>query len=83
MAAGLALCERLGCEVKYALNLRSGNMNMVKFVVLILAIAMVVPTPVDEIVGNFGRIAMIFVGFVVIIWWIIDNDQKKDQSPQG
>ena len=58
-------------------------MNIIKFIVLILAIAMLVPTPVDEIVGNFGRLAMAIVGFVVIIWWIIDNDQKKDQSPQG
>jgi hypothetical protein len=58
-------------------------MNIIKMVVLILAIAMVVPTPIDEIVGNYGRIAMLFVGFVVIIWWIIDNDQNKDRSPQG
>lgn len=50
-----------------------------KMIVLILAIAMVVPTPIDEVVGNFGRIAMAFVGFVLIIWWIIDNDQKYNR----
>ena len=54
-----------------------------KMIVLILAIAMVIPTPVDEVVGNFGRLAMAFVGFILIIWWIIDNDQSKDRSPQG
>jgi hypothetical protein len=50
-----------------------------KMIVLILAIAMAVPTPIDEVVGNYGRLAMAFVGFVVIIWWIIDNDQKYNR----
>lgn len=50
-----------------------------KMIVLILAIAMAVPTPIDELVGNSVRLAMAFVGFVVIIWWIIDNDQKYNR----
>jgi hypothetical protein len=50
-----------------------------KMIVLILAIAMVVPIPIEEVVGNYGRIAMAFVGFVLIIWWIIDNDQKYNR----
>jgi hypothetical protein len=50
-----------------------------KMIVLILAIAMAVPTPIDEVVGGYGRLAMAFVGFVLIIWWIIDNDQKYNR----
>jgi galactitol-specific phosphotransferase system IIC component len=50
-----------------------------KMVVLILAIAMAVPTPIDEVVGGSVRLAMAFVGFVLIIWWIIDNDQKYNR----
>jgi hypothetical protein len=50
-----------------------------KMIVLILAIAMAVPTPIDEVVGGYVRLAMAFVGFVLIIWWIIDNDQKYNR----
>jgi galactitol-specific phosphotransferase system IIC component len=50
-----------------------------KMIVLILAIAMAVPLPIDEVVGSYVRLAMAFVGFVVIIWWIIDNDQKHNR----
>jgi cadmium resistance protein CadD (predicted permease) len=52
-------------------------------IVLILAIAMVVPFPLEEIVGGYVRLLLIPVGLTVIIWWLIKNDQKKDQSPQG
>lgn len=50
-----------------------------KMIVLILAIAMAVPTPIDEVVGGSVRLAMAVVGFVLIIWWIIDNDQKYNR----
>jgi galactitol-specific phosphotransferase system IIC component len=54
-------------------------MKMMKMIVLILAIAMVIPTPIDEVVGGYVRLAMGFVGFVLIIWWLIDNDQKYNR----
>jgi galactitol-specific phosphotransferase system IIC component len=50
-----------------------------KMIVLILAIAMAVPTPIDQVVGSYVRLAMAFVGFLLIIWWIIDNDQKYNR----
>jgi galactitol-specific phosphotransferase system IIC component len=50
-----------------------------KMIVLILAIAMVIPTPIDAVVGSYVRLAMAFVGFALIIWWIIDNDQKYNR----
>jgi hypothetical protein len=53
-----------------------------KMIVLILAIAIAVPTPIDQVVGDYGRLAMAFVGFVVIIWWIIDNDQKYNRTEE-
>jgi hypothetical protein len=52
----------------------------VEMIVLILALAMVVPSPIDEIVGSYVRLAMVLVGFVLIIRWIIINDQKKNRS---
>jgi len=54
-----------------------------KMIVLILAIAMVIPTPIDTVVGSYVRVAMVFVGFVLIIWWIIDNDQKSNRIGNG
>jgi len=50
-----------------------------KMIVLILAIAMIVPTPIDEVVGGYVRLAMAFAAFVLIGWWIIDNDQKYNR----
>jgi hypothetical protein len=50
--------------------------------VLILAIAMVVPFPLEEVVGGYVRLLLVPIGFILIIRWIIKNDQKKDQSPQ-
>jgi hypothetical protein len=54
-----------------------------EMIILILAIAMVVPSPLDEVVGNYGRLALVLLGFVLIIRWIIQNDLKKDRSPRG
>jgi hypothetical protein len=49
-------------------------------IVLILAIAMVVPSPIDEVVGNYGRLALALLGLVLVVRWIILNDQRKDRS---
>jgi hypothetical protein len=46
--------------------------------VLILAIAMVVPLPLDQIVGGYARLLLVPIGLILIIRWIIVNDQKKD-----
>ena len=53
----------------------------VEMLVLILGIAMVVPTPVDEIVGGYVRLALAVLGFLIIGRWIIWNDQMK--HPRG
>jgi hypothetical protein len=50
---------------------------------LALAIAMVVPFPIEEIVGFYVRLLMVPIGFIIIIWWLIQNDQKKTQSLRG
>jgi hypothetical protein len=53
------------------------------FIVLILAIAMVVPFPLEEIVGGYVRLILVPIGLTLIIWWLIKNDQKRDRAPQG
>jgi hypothetical protein len=50
----------------------------VETIVLILAIAMVAPLPLEEIVGGYGRLALAVVGFLLIFRWLFKNDQKKD-----
>jgi hypothetical protein len=50
-----------------------------KMIILVLAIAMLVPTPIDQVVGGYVRLAMAVAGGVLIIWWIIDNDQKYNR----
>jgi membrane protease YdiL (CAAX protease family) len=50
--------------------------------VLILAIAMVVPFPLEEIVGGYVRLLLVPIGLTLIIWWLIKNDQKKDRQVQ-
>jgi hypothetical protein len=52
-----------------------------EMIVLILGIAMVVPTPVEEIVGGYGRLALAVLGFLIIGRWLIWNDQKR--NPHG
>jgi hypothetical protein len=47
--------------------------------ILALAIAMVVPFPIEEIVGFYVRLLMVPIGFTLIIWWIIQNDQKNNR----
>ena len=51
--------------------------------ILALAIAMVVPFPIEEIVGFYVRLLMVPIGFIIIIWWLIQNDQKQNQSLRG
>ena len=48
--------------------------------VLILAIAMVVPFPLEEIVGGYVRLLLVPIGFILIIRWLIKNDQKNERS---
>jgi hypothetical protein len=57
--------------------------STMEMVILILAIAMVVPLPLEEIVGGYGRLALVVLGFLLIFRWLLKNDQKKDRSPQG
>jgi hypothetical protein len=52
--------------------------SSLEMMVLILGIAMVVPLPLEEIVGNYGRLALAVLGFLIIFRWIIWNDQKKN-----
>ena len=54
-----------------------------EMIVLVLAIAMVVPFPLEEIVGGYVRLLLVPIGFILIIRWIIKNDQKKDQPLRG
>jgi hypothetical protein len=54
-----------------------------EMLVLLLAIAMVVPLPFEEIVGGYVRLLLVPIGFILIIRWIIKNDQKKDRSLRG
>jgi hypothetical protein len=51
--------------------------------ILALAIAMVVPFPIEEIVGFYVRLLMVPIGFTLIIWWIIQNDQKNNRSQRS
>jgi hypothetical protein len=51
----------------------------VETIVLILAIAMVAPLPLEEIVGGYGRLALVVLGFLLIFRWLFKNDQKKDR----
>ena len=54
--------------------------SIIETIVLILAIAMVVPLPLEEIVGGYGRLALAVLGFLLIFRWLFKNDQKKDLS---
>lgn len=47
-------------------------------IVLILAVAMVAPLPLEQIVGDYGRLALAVLGFLLIFRWLFKNDQKKD-----
>ena len=51
-----------------------------EMLVLILAIAMVVPFPLEEVVGGYVRLLLVPIGFILIIRWIIKNDQKNERS---
>jgi hypothetical protein len=53
--------------------------TIVETIVLILAIAMVAPLPLEEIVGGYGRLALVVLGFLLIFRWLFKNDQKKDR----
>jgi hypothetical protein len=55
--------------------------SSLEMIVLVLGIAMIVPTPIDEIIGGFGRLALAVLGFLIIARWLIWNDQRE--HPQG
>jgi hypothetical protein len=55
--------------------------SSVEMLVLILGIAMVVPIPLEEVVGGYGRLALAVLGFLIIGRWLLRNDQTK--YPQG
>ena len=54
-----------------------------EMLVLILAMAMVVPFPLEEVVGGYVRLLLVPIGFILIIRWIIKNDQKNEQPLRG
>jgi len=54
-----------------------------EMLVSILAIAMVVPFPLEEIVGGYVRLLLVPIGFILIIRWIIKNDQKNERPLRG
>jgi hypothetical protein len=59
----------------------AGGSNMetvVETIVLILALAMVAPLPYEVIIGDYGRLALAIVGFLLVFWWLFRNDHKKD-----
>ncbi len=51
--------------------------------ILALAIAMVVPFPSKKSSVFYVRLLMVPIGFTLIIWWIIQNDQKNNQSQRS
>jgi hypothetical protein len=47
--------------------------------ILILAMALIfVPAPFDF--NDLQHLAFALSGFVLLIWWILKNDQNKDRS---
>jgi hypothetical protein len=54
--------------------------TVVETIVLILAIAMVAPLLLEEIVGGYGRLALAVLGFILRFRWLFKNDHKKDLS---
>ena len=52
--------------------------TIVETIVLIFAIALVAPLPLEEIVGGYRRLALAILGFLLIFRWLFKHDQKKD-----
>jgi hypothetical protein len=67
-------------ESETASNVAGGsNMERImETIVLVLANAMVAPLPYEEIVGDYGRLALAVAGFLLIFWWLFRNDHRKD-----
>src|SRR5215467_3238464 len=62
----------------YARLARRGGRNMERMI-LVLAIALIfVPTPFAF--NDLLHLAFALSGFVLLIWWILRNDQNKDRS---
>jgi len=80
--SALSGAERTGTSVAAAAigaaaKVLAGGSNMEKLV-LVLAIAMVALLPLEQFVGDYGRLAVAVLGFLLIFWWLFKNDQKKD-----
>jgi hypothetical protein len=69
-------------EAKVEIKVETKSETIVKTIletiVLILGIGMVAPLPFEEIVGDYGRLALAVLGFLLIFRWLFKNDRKKD-----
>jgi hypothetical protein len=54
--------------------------RIVETIVLILAVAMAAPLPFEKIVGDYGRLALAVLGFLLVFRWLFKNAQKEDRS---
>ena len=52
--------------------------RIVETIVLILAMAMAAPLPFEKAIGDYGRLALAALGFLLVFRWLFKNDQKKD-----
>jgi hypothetical protein len=56
--------------------------TIMETIVLILAIIMVAPLPLEEIVGGYGRLALVVLGFLLIFRWLLklpDSGLSKER----
>jgi hypothetical protein len=65
-------------ETKVETKAETKVKTIVETIVLVLGIGMVAPLPFEEIVGGYGRLALAVLGFLLIFWWLFNNDRKKD-----
>jgi hypothetical protein len=65
-------------ETKVEKKVQAIAETIVETIVLILGLGMVAPLPFEEIVGDYGRLALAVIGFLLIFWWLFNNDRKKD-----
>jgi hypothetical protein len=52
--------------------------RIVETIVLVLAMVMVAPLPFEQAIGDYGRLALAVLGFLLVFRWLFKNDQKKD-----
>jgi hypothetical protein len=46
--------------------------------ILILGLVMVTPLPYEVVIGDYGRLGLAVLGFLLVFWWLFRNDHKKD-----